>query len=221
MLWHCLEHISACDHPPITVFADWHVDKPAPPIAEITEVCNRFSVAVEVREPHSYIGNSFNVLTAYKESADFDLVYIIEDDVMITPDFFDWHREQQEQKPFCSVGCRNTRSGKLKSYDDYASLGVCLSRESIAEISKHACHEYFSDMSGYCTRFGPSKEFTEQDGLILRIMASVGGFSLWPEEPKAIHVGYYGYHRPANRPHGSLGQRYLKVKRRMTQGHIT
>lgn len=50
------------------------------------------------RDLHGHLGNMFNFLEAYKEAyADTEAryVYLIEDDVLVEPDFFDWHEAIQ------------------------------------------------------------------------------------------------------------------------------
>jgi hypothetical protein len=226
MLWCCLEHIANCPESKqlvISVCVDWHENQPKPPLREIDEVIAKFkhlAITRVVRWPHHYSGNSYNVMTSYCEAlaAGADLTFMVEDDVMVQPDFFKWHYlVHSAHRVFCSIGTMNNRSGKTESTDDYASLGVCFPKESLKLICQHANHLYFSDLVGYCKKtFGNlmAKEDYEQDGLITRVMGSVKGVSIWPTEYKAKHIGWYGYHRPQDRPTGTLQERYEAVKAR-------
>lgn len=225
MLWHCLEHLSVAESIAdyeVRVLLDFHRDRKPPPAAEVEQVVARFPIVTKLirRDPHSFHGNSYNVLQGYKEALAAEHVYLVEDDVLVEPDFFLWHRQQQGNGAFCSVAVRNERSGLLKSDRDYASLGVCFPRASVQHIVKHARSDYYRDQQGYIARtfdgrFG--NEFHEQDGLILRVMGSIGGYSIWPLEPKARHVGTYGYNAGnEHRPLGSLLERYRIIKQRIS-----
>jgi hypothetical protein len=224
MLWNCLETIDKCPEATtldIIISVDWHEEK-KPPIQEIDDVLKKFPLLKfkrVARWPHRYNGNSFNVLSAYKEAVQTGCnhIFMVEDDVMVDPNFFGWHYQQQKLRVFCSVGVENKRSGKQISATDYASLGVCFPRSAVEQIVKHASHSYYSDQRGYCNKnFGAlfSAEDVEQDGLILRVMGSVNGKSVWPETPVCRHIGWYGYHRPQDRPTGTLQERYEAVKAR-------
>src|SRR6476661_5195277 len=109
-LWLCLDHIVACPEAgelDIRVYVDNHTFHP-PPLVAIRSVLENFPqlhIALVVQNPHDYAGNSFNLLTAYKEAfeSDANLVFMVEDDVMVRPNFFEWHRQVQEYYgPACS-----------------------------------------------------------------------------------------------------------------------
>lgn len=237
MLWLCLDHLAACPEAQecaVWVCVDVHIDQPFPPMDEIGEVVGMFPqlpIQVTVREPHPYHGNSYNVMMAYAEAAksDAEFVYLVEDDVIITRDFFWWHLVAQVlHDPFCSVAAENTRS-QIKGYfetstKDYASLGVCFPRASVEDIASHAKHDYFANMPGYViSRYGTMFEGDsfEQDGLILRVMGARHGKSVWTSEPKAQHVGWYSYHRPkSQRPLGTVRQRYDQVRLVLTTPNL-
>lgn len=164
------------------------------------------------RNPHTFHGNSMNVLTGMKDafSEGASHVFLVEEDVMVAQDFFLWHRAvMNQEKLFCSIAVKCQRRTDAPTDDDarkfwtsgsdYASLGVCLPRESLRAIVCHARDEYFRGQASYIgqnfrdSRFG--KEYHEQDGLILRIMGNVNGLSAWPCVPRAWHSGFWGYNR--------------------------
>lgn len=223
MLQHCLEHLMAV--PEIgdydrAVFVDNHTMRP-PPWEEIKQVMVRFpDVVVVARPPNPYRGNSCNVMTAYQQVREEgrERVFLVEDDVMVSPDFFRWHLETQREKPFCSIGV--SRPGVTRTTEMYASLGVCFSRESLGLIVPHAVPEYFRNMNQYCGkhfRGGPNVG-TEQDGLILRIMKQAKGLAIFADPPVARHIGWYGYNRGLHaRPKGGLQERYAAVAERATR----
>jgi hypothetical protein len=234
MLWLCLEHLAKCPEisgMDVRIYVDAHdAVRTAPPVPEINEVLARFPhlpLTVNWRTRHRYDGNTFNVMTAYAEAhtTDAEFVYLVEDDVMVRPDFFAWHRGAQAAGQwFCSIASRFLKQGG-RLHDDgyivdnrYASIGVCFKRENLAPIVEHAHQHYFGNMSGYLNtvfKDGRADQFTEQDGLITRVMERGRLLSIWPtNEPRAFHQGFYGYHRwNCPRPQGTLEQRYEYVKR--------
>src|SRR5260370_24039439 len=69
--------------------------------------------------PHMYSGNSFNLMEAYKRAFQTErvrYVYLVEDDVLVMPDFFKWHEAIQEKEPeaMCSVAYRCSRNGEAR-----------------------------------------------------------------------------------------------------------
>lgn len=214
-LWLCLEHLDACPgmrDMDLLVTVDNHEGNP-PPLMEIEEVLGVFSfpkLRLKVQKPHSYPGNSYNLMTAYSDvfAVRYEYVFMVEDDVMVAPTFFQWHRDVHEsESPACSIGVVQTPIMK-----GYASLGVCFQREELLGIVDHCCPEYFRDLKGYIRkRFRPSSFDFEQDGLICRVLE--GKKVIWATTPQAQHVGWYGYHRKKSvKPSGTVRERYQKVK---------
>jgi len=162
------------------------------------------------RSPHQFHGNSFNVLMAYKEAYESDAryVFMVEDDVMIHPEFFAWHRQQHVQPLFCSIAGPNPTKGP------YTSLGVCFERDRLKMVLPHCRAEYFGNMRGYCKfHFPPTKYDCEQDGLFCRLLRISQRPVVWATPPLADHVGWYGYHRKKSpRPTGTLEERYRHIK---------
>lgn len=216
-LHHCLKALVACEDAGNVTFwvsidraldtVDLATDEARAVAALVLQFQDHRNHAI-YRPVHSYHGNSYNVLESLKDAyvAGAEQVYLVEDDIMVTPDFFRWHRAAQElAKPFCSIAHKNIRRKDLEngavdeillSRADYCSLGVCFGRESLAKIVAHATPAYYSDLGGYLGKnFAPSTEFTEQDGLISRIMFREGGAAAFPYIPRAFHVGFTGYHR--------------------------
>jgi hypothetical protein len=233
MLWFCLDRLAVCPEigdMDIRVYIDAHdAIRTAPPRAEIENVLGRFpslSLNVIWRRPHAYQGNTFNVMTAYDEAyhTDAEFVYLVEDDVAVNPDFFAWHRKAQAAGDWvCSIASRSLKAAAVSDNGyatnrSYASIGVCWRRANLAPIVQHANAEYFRDMIHYIGRTfrdGRADQYTEQDGLIERIISRGSGLVVWPSDwPRCHHLGWYGYHRwNCPRPTGSLEQRYEYVKR--------
>jgi len=182
---------------------------------------------------HQFSGNSFNVLESYKKAyrePGVRNVYLVEDDVFVTPDFFRWHEMVADVEPnaMCSVAYRCSRNGEAKkditdpggyftTAKDYASIGVRWSHDALAPVLEHAREEYYVDQTGYIQRvFAGNRfagDFAEQDGLIMRVMWNIRGFTAWPYVPRAFHMGWYGYHRPnGKRPDGFLEAKIDAIK---------
>jgi hypothetical protein len=170
------------------------------------------TIRVIHREPHTTYGNSFNVLEAFREAyaTDARYVYLLEDDVLVMPDYFEWHEEAQEKwHPFVSCAGRINRSlnfamnGPEAIDETYKSPLACV-RSSTAYISWATCfrrdllgtalaHIY----PGWYEKVAPGNE---QDIFIQDLMRSIPsghGCSVWPYVPRAYHMGWYSYHRTA------------------------
>src|SRR5579859_2077995 len=215
----CLEYLSRAEDAQ-TKEVQVSVDHGRILVREIYEVVNDFicvlNLSVNFREQHSYMGNSMNALESYKEAyqSDAKFVYLVEDDVLVQPDFFKWHEAVQAQGDFmCSIAYRCSRNPQVTrdpqletdptayftSAQDYASIGVCWKRENLAPIVEHACEAYYQNMNDYILKHFPDNRFrecfTEQDGLIMRIMAVIHVLTSWPYMPRAWHFDVSGYHR--------------------------
>lgn len=235
-LWLCLEAIS---HNPeagdldIWVLVDQHTNqRNIPDHLEIDRVLSAFCflrLQKIVQMPHNAPGNSLNVLEGYKRAYEAGAahVFLVEDDVLITEDFFRWHYAVQVAGDWiASIGFRNLRNSAVgKSTEpgeffssawDYASIGVCFRREKLAAVIPHACAAYYSDSGGYILRTFPSNRFgdcfTEQDGLIMRVMGETNGVTAWPYVPRAYHLGWYGYHRSGAHYAGRLEERVQRLR---------
>lgn len=211
-------------------------------LPEIREVCKAYQTGgvfadfryIE-REPNNYRGNPSNFLEAYKDAynTDADFVYLVEDDVMVGPDFFLWHEAMMEiENPFISVGWHCIRDtakvpptedphAYVTSYRDFSSIGVCWQRENLEYLVRHANADYYSDMGHYMRRAFPgspipANTWTEQAGLITRLLHEKPGERLvcWAGASRVSHYGFaHGYHRPKGVVfRGSLAQRIQQVK---------
>jgi hypothetical protein len=219
MVWLCLDHLAQCPEVrdvEIRVCIDRRADHaPLSEFARVVEAHADLDIELRFTPPHAHPGNSFNVLSSCRDAwrAGFGRIYLVEDDVMVSPEFFAWHeRVHAEAQPSASVGIANPGHGA------YASLGVCLPAWAVGEIMEHAVRAYFRNMRGYCQfAFPPSPFDCEQDGLIARVLA--GCVVAWADPPIVSHVGWYGYHRrQTRRPTGTLEERYGYVRQKVDDG---
>jgi hypothetical protein len=134
----------------------------------------------------------WNILNAIKSAAKFaEKVYLVEEDVLVYPYFFDWH-ESQTAVASCGRYHYDTR---WKFRHLYTNPGSCLRRPLLDALVPHIRDEYFLDTRGYLDRtFGPWHEITHlDDGLIRNVMRANDWLPVYPEKPVCAHVGFRGY----------------------------
>ncbi len=184
--------------------------------------------------PYTDGKQSYSLLTGYHIAANKSdgLVFMVEEDIMVSRDFFRFHQRVHEQEPdiFCSLSTKNhNRPTEVTvnprayylTHLDYCSLGVCFKREVIQEcIGPHIQPTYFRSPHKYVqATFRKSilnKSMCEQDGLIRRIQEQRPDLPIaYPHVPRAYHAGYYGYNRP-KKIAGPLPQRIAEVRKTIT-----
>lgn len=180
----------------------------------------------KIRPVNTFLGNSYNVLSAYAAAykTDAKYVYLIEDDILVAQDFFKWHELfQRNYIPFCTIAgaCDLVPPPpySLSSSDTsaiyfvssiYRSLGVCWPRENLKRVVEHNTPDYYTTEQGMVDylfyKFPDTKykfnEMIEQDGLICRIMERDNELAAWSVKNRAFHIGLWGYHR-------SIGQKAM------------
>lgn len=190
------------------------------------EVCDQFSATHHLTWKHTYHGNSANMLEALKwaNSQSVFLVHVIEDDAIITPDYFAWARAALLAHPeaFCACGWQYSPQALISDGPDilmpwYLSVCATFPHHSLPSIGQHARPEYYSDMPGYLDRAYPASSHRgtkhyEQDGLVLRVLESQSRRAVWPRRPRALHIGWQGYHMTGPALDGSLAERVQIVK---------
>ena len=178
---------------------------------------------------HVYKGNSYNVLMSYRDALaeGADLVHLVEEDILVGADYFDFHRRAHELAPdtFSVSACRNQQfvMGHEPPGDDtavwrhaaYQSLGVSFRRERLRAILPHLKPAYFSRPVAYCRSVFPytaiNPNNAEQDGLLHRLSENAGLSSTYPAVPRAYHAGFTGYHRKGTLPPGGVDARAERI----------
>ena len=186
------------------------------------------------RKPHGWGGNSYNTMEAYKEAygTEARYVYLVEEDCVVSSDFFKWHESiQEKENPMCSIGYRCARNSQVRrdisdptayflSSVDYASIGVAWRREELTPVIEHAVTEFYANPGPYLDNRFPgdvySGWFHEQDGAIMRVMHERKDVTAWAYMPRTFHIGNIGYHRP----NGRRGEGQLKSKIEFLRGWI-
>lgn len=228
-LWAALTRIwAARDHDDI--FVRVCIDRNYSP--EVDWAANRFNervaegrIEVAHRKKHRYHGNSYNVLESYREASSegHDLVHLVEEDILIGYDYFDFHRRSHTVAPdaFCVSACRNQQflSGHeppadataLYKHGSYQSLGVSFRSTFLAELLSDVGSEYYSDMIRYCRNSFPGSRIlaanAEQDGLLHRKQEQSGRSVVYGAVPRAYHAGFVGYHRNGTMVAGTVEER--------------
>lgn len=187
-------------------------------ICSAKKICPAHSVHFIHRDYHKTYGNSLNVLEAFRSAYESDARYIflVEDDVLVLPDYFEWHEAAQEKfHPFVSCAGRVNRSlnfamngpevidesckdlnACVASGKAYGSWASCFKRENLSFVNLWTKH-----YSVFCPG-------NEQDICIQSVMHQKKDFSIWPYVPRAFHMGWYSYHRTAGqRFNGTLEEK--------------
>lgn len=157
---------------------------------------------------------SWNILHSLKAGYETgsDFVFLIEEDIFVTPDFFDRHLEMQASGDYFVTSGR-----KLKIRDEfyYSNPGSCYRRDKLGLVVGHICPQYFADQKGYLERHFPMMDDAGilDDGLVRRVMQSVGGKALCAVPPIAFHQGFHMYGRnPQYRVEGSIEERVAGLR---------
>jgi hypothetical protein len=197
---------------------------------EVAAVANDFRMLLPGRvrvgtRDHGYRGNSFNVLTSFRNAVDegAELVHLVEEDVLVGVDYFQFHRRAHELAPdaFSVSACRNQYYplGEQPPQDEtaaylhgsYQSIGVSVKAYRLRQVLAHAHPSYFINQVGYCRKAFPKSKINpshaEQDGLFHRVLEKQGSATLYASVPRAYHVGFVGYHRHGDMPAGTLSER--------------
>jgi hypothetical protein len=233
-LWLCLERViadpeSAGKDVWILEDAHWPAwDRDTTILRELAEVISHFqnqrSIRHVKRSPHNHFNNTFNILEGYKEAfhSGYDYIYLIEDDVMLLPGFFEWHTRVQKESVFVSCAGRhkdsldvvnpieenlNDPDGRVFSDSAYSSAaGVCFPRASVELIAQRIATKAVYDWIDQDRQ-------SQQDKEIQRLMQSMGGRSVWPVAPRCYHEGWYGTGCTiAPRPSGLLSDRISYIR---------
>jgi hypothetical protein len=186
----CLGNISA--KPEVHIYADSVSETALREIEQVRDLylpeAFLFHAAPHIKAP----SGCWNILNAIKSAAKFaESVYLVEEDVLVYPYFFEWH---ESQTAVASCGRRHYDT-RWKFRDLYTNPGSCLRRPLLDALVPHICDEYFSDTRGYLDRtFGPWHEITHlDDGLVRNVMKANGWLPAYPEKPVCAHVGFRGY----------------------------
>lgn len=206
---------------------------------QVIEVIKQFpgEKTVKIRPKDSIRSNTRNVLEGYKEAHRIatdtggDLVYLIEEDILIARDFFTFHeRVQAVTDEFFVSACRNqnykaatklpAEPESVYTYPRYQSLGNSFKLNQVAKFLPHCNGAYYGNMWDYLKNHFKGPKVTafqgmwcEQDGMLNRFMAQNDLLGIFPYIPRAYHAGFYGYNRTGQpiSPNLSLFERIIAL----------
>jgi hypothetical protein len=146
-----------------------------------------------------------SLLEGYKTQADF--VALVEEDILVSVDFFDRHLELQAQDDYF-VTCGR----KLAYFDDtfYSNPGSVYKREKLGLVVPHINDQYFADQKSYLEHHFPHMDDSGllDDGVVRRVMRSVSGKAKCAVPAVAQHVGFHYYQKMFQyKNEGSLQER--------------
>lgn len=155
-------------------------------------------------------GNSENIIQSLKLAYDSgaERIFLVEDDIMVAPDFFEWHEAVLEEvKPLVSCATSLNRSAHFqingpnamdesiknpnaykKVWGPYSSHAAAFNKKDLGELLVVINQQL---------EWGEWRSGKEQDILIQHIMGMISfpnGGSVWPYVPRAWNVGLHSYH---------------------------
>jgi hypothetical protein len=133
----------------------------------------------------------WNILNAIKSASRCsENVYLVEEDVLVYPQFFSWH---ESQTAVASCGRRHPDL-RWKYRETYTNPGACLRRPLLDALIPHINDEYFADTKSYCEKhFTPWDVSTLDDWLIRRVMRENDWLPAYPDVPVCAHQGFRNY----------------------------
>ena len=214
LLWHCLDNLTRADgiedvhvlFRPDTGFAPETLEV----IAAFADRLPSYEVQLALPCPFRRTKPSANILLSLLNAAALSrqLVFLVEEDIMVGRDFFRWHRAVQAAADplFCSISVRNPNrslalpeivEGYYLSSGDYCSTGICYDRRILQRlVAPQVNMAYLARPKKYIRRHFPASKlslgFVEQDGLIRRIQEQSPFPIAWPCVPRTFHAGFFG-----------------------------
>jgi len=206
-------HIEDID---VRIFLDWKI---LGRVEEVTWIRDNFLPTAEVFEakPHiKVLSGTWNILKSLQAGFETgkEFVFLVEEDILVVPSFCDWHWSTHESGDyFVTCGREYNRMGP----DFYSNPGTCYRREKLALVMPHINDTYFSGTEAYVNKQFPSQKGRDgslDDGLIRKVIRSVGGKVTCANPPVAFHQGFHYYDRiPGYRNEGKTIQEKIQCLR--------
>lgn len=197
MLALCLEKLGeARGLPPVCIYADTPAD-----LEELDYVRNTYLPTADIyhAKPHLKTPSGcWNILNAIKQGYETgaDRVYLVEEDVMVRPNFFKWHGEIGDE--FMASCGRRDPAFYPRFPNLYTNPGSCLHRNLLDAVVPHINDDYFQRLRDYMDEFLPpvwDEHSDLDDGLIRRTIRNLGGKCAYPEAGVAVHQGFHFYRK--------------------------
>lgn len=156
---------------------------------------------MSVREPHiSVPSGCWNILESicdgYNVGAEY--VFLVEEDILVMRDFFEYHWDQMKAGAVVSCG-RRCRMFYPRSQGVYTNPGSCLSRKFLDRLVTHVNDTFYTDTNAYIDKvFGRVEGISGLDDRLIRSVIWQNGWHncvAYPpmEEPRCAHVGLEAY----------------------------
>jgi len=213
-LWHCLDNLTRAEgiggvhvlFRPDTGFSPDNLEV----IDSFADRLLSFEVQVADPCPFRRTKPSANFLLGLLHAAATakQLVFLVEEDIMVARDYFRWHRAVHAAAGplFCSIPVKNPNriltlpddpEAYYLSSGDSCSNGMCFDKHVLQSlIAPHVNMAYLRRPKRYIRRQFPASSiglgFVEQDGLIRRIQEQSPLPIAWPCVPRAFHSGFFG-----------------------------
>jgi hypothetical protein len=232
MLFLCLEHLRACPELDECVVEIWidraangDVDADVRDVAAslihpAKKVMIPMPCALDQVKPN-YVAPYALARAYYRSRCRY--VILVEDDIMVSPDFIRYHRTAQELgQDFCVLGY--TASGDRGNASTvhrsmcFSPWGVSWKRQSLGRFVEHFTSEYFRDIHSYVERafLGTGREDAGWDGLVHRVVRRDRLTAIVPSRSRCFHAGIYGKNRRADsrlRP-GTVAEKVAELRER-------
>jgi hypothetical protein len=199
VLAHCLMKLDKALNPPddVRIFLD---NSPEKRVEEVTWVRDTYLPRALVfhAPPHQSVSSgTWNILNSIRGGyeTESDWVYILEEDVLIFPRFFNVHRELRESGDYLATCGRRLQKFFERYGDLYTNPGSCLRRDLLTTLVPHINESYFAGTAPYIEKTFGRTFFNSSldDGLIRMCIWQMGGQVKYPDTPICAHQGFDWY----------------------------
>lgn len=204
----------------VRIFLD-HTGNPRR-IEEVTAVRDIYLPTAEIFQAKAHVmapSGCWNILHALKSGYESgaDYVFLVEEDVMVYPNFFEAHYALQNSGEYFAT-CGRLLSCLSSAY--YTNPGSCFKREALGLVIPHIGDRYFADRRGYLdATFDSMDEASDlDDGLIRRVIRSTGAKVKYPERPICAHQGFHYYKKfEQYQNEGTITERVAQLRAMLAQ----
>jgi hypothetical protein len=166
-------------------------------LSETEFVRDKYFPTAEIFAANNHVvtpGGCYNILQSlaagYQTGADY--IFMVEEDVIVRPDFIDRHIELQSSGDYFVTSGR-----KLAYFDDtfYSNPGTCYRSDKLAHVIPHICDQYFYNPKAYLEQRFPNMDDAGvlDDGLVRRVMRSLGEKAKCAVPRICSHIGWHYY----------------------------
>jgi len=156
----------------------------------------------------------WNILNAIKSGYDSgaEFVFLIEEDVMLYPEYFQWHFAVQDSSRLLASCGRRKKEYKTEFY---TNPGSCLNRKLLDCVVPHINEDYFNNRFGYLnSHFEVMEDAGDlDDGIIRRVIKQKQAEVIYPKAPVVAHQGFWAYQKLTQyKTHGTIQERIEQLR---------